>query len=125
MRGAGKTALHMLVGFLLMGGWALIANRHHPMPAPLIAGLLQGVLSACITFVMKIMLEKLVFSLNGYVALIIPPMIAALISVSVLSILHTLAKTPEVLATIIFPVTVATVYSVTYTYSIWTRTRGE
>jgi hypothetical protein len=29
-----------------MGGWAVFANLGHPMPKPLIAGAVQGVLSA-------------------------------------------------------------------------------
>ena len=36
-----------------MGSWAAFANRMHPMPRPLIAGFVQGVLSGCLTLFLK------------------------------------------------------------------------
>lgn len=46
MSAAGGSARHMALAFVAMGGWAALANRAHPMPDPLIAGLVQGALSA-------------------------------------------------------------------------------
>lgn len=48
-----STFAHMLSSFILMGGWAFLANMSHPLPAPIYAGLLQGLLSAIITLGLK------------------------------------------------------------------------
>ena len=54
-----SNALHMAVGFLGMGAWAVFANRHHPLPQALLAGLVQGTMSAIITLFLKRMIEAL------------------------------------------------------------------
>jgi len=41
---------HISFAFVAMGSWAVFANWAHPMPKPLFAGLLQGLMSATITF---------------------------------------------------------------------------
>ena len=46
-------AVHGIGGFVLMGGWAFFANRAHEMPSPLIAGIVQGLLTATITLFLK------------------------------------------------------------------------
>ena len=52
-----SSALHTGAGFLAMGAWAAFANRTHPMPTPLIAGAVQGTISAVLTFVLKRIVE--------------------------------------------------------------------
>lgn len=111
----------MAVAFLLMGGWAAYANSAHPMPRPLIAGLVQGCLSALITLGLKRMLEALARRLTGAAALILPVLAAAVLSAALLSAVHTLAGTPEVLRTIAVPVTVTTLYAASYTLALWRR----
>ena len=67
-RPAENSLVHMGIAFLAMGGWAAFANRAHPMPEPLVAGLVQGALSAAITLVLKRMVEalgRLFFELGG------------------------------------------------------------
>jgi len=54
---AGSSIVHVLFAFLAMGGWAFFANRMHPMPRPLIAGFVQGVLSGCLTLFLKSVVE--------------------------------------------------------------------
>ncbi len=120
---ARSSAVHMGFAFLSMGGWAVFANRDHPMPAPLLAGLVQGTLSACITFFLKRVIEAAASRLGGMAALIVPPLIAFAISVTLLATLHTLAGTPEVLATIAVPLTVATAYAALYNVTLW-KNRG-
>lgn len=47
------TLVHVGFAFLAMGSWAVFANRTYAFPDPLIAGVVQGTLSATITLVMK------------------------------------------------------------------------
>ncbi len=116
---ARSSAVHMGIAFLAMGGWAFFANRGHPMPRPLLAGVVQGLLSACITLFLKRVLEWLSLRLPGLAGLFLPPAIAFLVSVVLLSTIHRLAGTPEILATIVVPLTVATSYAAIYTYTLW------
>lgn len=120
---ARSSALHMAAAFLAMGGWAVLANRAHPMPGPLIAGLVQGALSAAITLGLKRGVEALARYLPGRYALFVPPVAAWAASAALLSAVHRLAGTPEVLATILVPNGVATVYALLYTVALWKSAR--
>ena len=86
-----SNALHMAVGFLGMGAWAVFANRHHPLPQALLAGLVQGTMSAIITLFLKRMIEALSQRLPGLAGLILPPLLAVAASVGLLSLIHSLA----------------------------------
>lgn len=110
--------LHLAVAFVAMGGWALFANRAHPWPAMLTAGLVQGSVSALITLGLKRLVEALVRRLRGRLAGIVPPLACAAASVGVLSVIHGLAGTPELLATIAVPVAVSTTYATLYTRAL-------
>jgi hypothetical protein len=114
-----NSAVHVLFAFVAMGGWAVFANGAHAMPAPLLAGMIQGGLSGCITLFLKRVIEALSLRLDGVWALPIPPAITCLVSVSLLTLVHALSGTPEVLATIALPVTVATSYAALYNFSLW------
>lgn len=120
---AGSGYTHVAFAFFVMGGWAVFANLGHPMPKPLIAGVVQGVLSASFTLIMKRGIEYLTTTLSGFSALLIPPVLAASISAVCLSVIHWVAGTPEILATIALPLTVATTYAATYTYTQWKAKR--
>lgn len=123
MRAVRSSPLHMVVAFLGMGGWAVLANRAHPMPGPLIAGLVQGALSAAITLGLKRGVETLARHLPGRSALFVPPVAAWAASAALLTSMHRLAGTPEVLATILVPNAVATIYATLYTVAIWKTAR--
>ena len=114
-----SSIVHVGFAFLAMGSWAAFANRAYPMPAPLQAGLLQGAISATITLVLKRAIEYLASRFSGLTALLAPPVIAGLVSATLLSILHTLGGTPEIAKTIAVPLTVATSYAALYNYSLW------
>lgn len=116
---AQSSAVHIGIAFLAMGGWAVFANRAHPWPQPLIAGVVQGALSGAITFVLKRMIERLASSFSGLAALVLPPLIAVGLSIAVLSSIHALAGTPEILATMALPVSVTAIYSTLYAYALW------
>ena len=114
-----SSIVHVGFAFLAMGSWAAFANRAHPMPAPLHAGLLQGAISATITLVLKRAIEFLADRFSGLAALLAPPAIAGFVSASLLTFLHTIGGTPEILKTIAVPLTVATSYAALYNYSLW------
>ena len=121
---ARSSVVHVLFAFAAMGGWAVFANRAHPLPAPLLAGVVQGGLSACITLFLKRLIEFLAARLQGIAALVGPPAVACLASATLLTAIHTLAGTPEILATIAVPLTVATTYAAAYNFSLWKMRRG-
>ena len=110
--------VHGAGGFLLMGGWAIFANRAHAMPAPVIAGLVQGLLTATITLFLKKIIEGIFHRTTGWLRLALPPLAAFLVSVVLLTVIHTVAGTPALLATISVPVTVSTIYAFLYTTTL-------
>lgn len=116
---AKSTFVHMGVAFLAMGGWAAFANRAHPMPSPLLAGIVQGSLSAAITLVLKRMVEGVARRFSGIAALVLPPLIAIALSLGILGAIHTAAGTPEILATIALPMSVTALYSTIYALALW------
>lgn len=116
---ARQSAVHMAGAFLAMGGWAVFANRAHPMPEPLIAGALQGTISAIITLLLKGMIEAVSARLSGLPALVLPPLLAAGVSLALLLTLHGLAGTPEIALTIAVPLTVSTTYAFIYSLALW------
>jgi len=118
-RPAENSLVHMGIAFLAMGGWAAFANRAHPMPEPLVAGLVQGALSAAITLVLKRMVEALGRRLSGIAALVLPPLIAVSLSLAILGSIHAAARTPELLATIALPASVTALYSAGYALALW------
>jgi heme exporter protein D len=111
-------AVHGFGGFLLMGGWAFFANRAHEMPAPLIAGVVQGLLTATITLFLKRMIEGIFHRTAGTLRLVLPSLAAFVISSVLLTVIHILAGTPALLATILIPLTVSTLYAFLYTQTL-------
>lgn len=118
VQAARSSALHMGVAFLAMGSWAAWANSAHPLPWPLLAGGVQGVLSALITLFLKRMLEALSARLRGHAGWWLPPLAAVVLSVSLLTTVHWLAGTPEIARTIAVPVSVTAVYATAYTVAL-------
>ncbi|MFC7089401.1 hypothetical protein ACFQH5_07560 [Halomonas salifodinae] len=121
-RWAASTPVHLAFAFLAMGAWAWWANRAHPTPEPQQAALLQGALSACLTFYLKRVVEWIAARSVGHLALWLPPAVALAGSASVLVVLHRLAGTPALLATIAVPLLVSGSYVTLYNLTLW-RTR--
>lgn len=101
-----------------MGGWAVFANRAHEMPAPLIAGLVQGLLTATITLFLKRIIESIFHGTAGIFRLLLPTLAALLVSLVLLTAIHTFAGTPALLATISVPLTVSTLYAFFYSLTL-------
>ncbi len=101
-----------------MGGWAAFANRAHEMPAPLLAGLVQGILTATITLFLKRIIESIFHRTTGVFRLALPPLAAFMISLVFLTAIHIFAGTPALLATISVPLTISTLYAFFYTLAL-------
>ena len=110
--------VHVLFAFLAMGGWAAFANRTHGFDHAARAGLVQGAVSAALTFGIKRGLEALFARLRGPLALIGPPLLSCSLVFVLLVSVHTLAGTPEIWATIAVPFAVSSTYAFVYTASL-------
>jgi hypothetical protein len=122
---ASNTFVHVAFGFLAMGAWAVFANRAHPLPQALLAGLVQGAISGLLTLFLKKFLEWFNARLKGMAALVLPPLITATAIATILTTAHTLAGTPEILATIAVPFTVSTSYAILYNLRLWRAAHGR
>lgn len=120
---AGHSITHVLFAFLGMGGWAAFSNRSHPMPEPVVAGAVQGTLSAFLTLVLKSIVDHLAERFAGLTALWAPPLLAMTVSAGLLTAIHSLSGTPEILQTVSLPLTVAATYVTIYNWS--RRTAGR
>jgi len=127
---ASSTLVHVAFGFLAMGAWAVFANRAHPLPQALLAGLVQGTISGTLTLFLKKGLERMSAMFfkarqsdegqgRNVAALFIPPVITATAIATILFTAHTLVGTPEILATIAVPLTVSTSYAILYNLRLW------
>ena len=102
-----------------MGGWAFYANYTHGAWDASEAAVIQGSLSAALTFTLKKALDWLSARFGGIWDLIAPPFIACSVTLSILASVHWLAGTPEILATIAVPFSVAFLYACGYCYVLW------
>lgn len=118
-----SSLVHVAFGFLLMGGWALFANREHGLAAAWLPALVQGIISGALTGLLKKTLEALDGKLAGALAFMVPPAITAGSILLVLTLVHRLIGTPELVATIAFPWTVSTLYAVVYNARLVTERR--
>jgi hypothetical protein len=115
MQGLLKSSLvHIAFGFLLMGGWALIANRAHGLEGSWLPALVQGTISGALTGLLKKALEMMDGCMPGVWAWIAPPLATASSILVVLTVAHSVIGTPELVATIAFPWTVSTLYAIVY-----------
>ncbi len=106
--------VHVAFGFIVMGGWALLANSGHGLAAAWLPALAQGTVSGALTGIIKWVIERLDGRIGGVWTWIAPPLITASSILAVLIAIHTLIGTPEIAATIAFPWTVSTTYAVIY-----------
>ncbi|EJL56677.1 hypothetical protein PMI09_01681 [Rhizobium sp. CF122] len=118
---AQSSVMHVLIAFVAMGGWAVLANSNHPLQRALLAGVVQGGLSACLTFFLKTVIERLSKQFEGRAGLWAPPLIASLGSTTVLISIHALSGTPEILKTIAVPLAVSTSYAAVYNYFLYQK----
>jgi Na+/serine symporter len=123
-RFASSAFVHLFIAFVGMGGWAFYTNRRYPMPQPLVSGLVQGMLSALLTLFLKSAIDFLARRFTGATAYWAPPLIACLVSATILTVIHTLGGTPRIVRTIAIPLLVSTSYATLYNYSLIRRGGG-
>lgn len=116
-----STPLHVAFGFLAMGAWAAFANRDHGPAAMAAAFLVQGALSGLLTLFIKRGLEWGARRLRGVAARLIPPLVSCLAIAGILTGVHAVAGTPEILATIALPWSVSTLYAFIYAWGLGGR----
>jgi hypothetical protein len=109
-----SSLVHVAFGFLLMGGWALFANRSHGLAAAWLPALAQGILSGALTGALKKTLEALDGKIAGPLAVVVPPAVTAGSILALLVLVHRLIGTPELVATIAFPWSLSTLYAIVY-----------
>lgn len=109
-----SSILHVAVGFLLMGGWALFANRSHGLDQAWLPAVVQGTISAGLTWALKKTLEGLNDRIDGPAAFVVPPVITAGSILLLLAGVHRLIGTPELLATIAVPWSLSSLYAIVY-----------
>ena len=141
---ASNTFVHVAFGFLAMGAWAVFANRDHLLQQALLAGLVQGAISGTLTLFLKKFLEWMSAHMDRrrprrpaparagegaggpyWLQLFLPPLITATAIAAILVTAHTLAGTPEILATIAVPLTVSTSYAILYNLRLWRAAHGR
>ena len=88
---AQSSVTHVLFAFALMGGWACFANWQHPMPKPVVAALIQGTLSAGLTYFLKRTLDGLAARMTRGYSFWLPPLIACSASLCILLAAHFIA----------------------------------
>ncbi|MGJ8616413.1 MAG: hypothetical protein ACSHWS_06195 [Sulfitobacter sp.] len=111
-----STYVHVAFAFAAMGGWAIFANSEHPMPKPIVAGLVQGSISAVLTLFLKRSVDWMRPKFRRLAGYVLPALIASLASTVLLIMAHTLAATPEITTTIVVPLTVSALYIFSYNF---------
>lgn len=109
-----STLVHVVFAFLAMGGWGFYANSAYPMPEPIIAGFVQGIMSAFLTLFLKKSVDFMRPRFSGNRRVWLPPMISSVASATFLLCGHWVSGTPAILATIAVPLTVSVTYIFTY-----------
>lgn len=118
-----SSIVHVAFGFLLMGGWALFANRSHGLDKAWAPALAQGLLSGFLTGALKKTIEALDGKIAGWAAWVAPPLLTAGSILILLVAVHSLIGTPEIVATIAFPWSVSTLYAIVYNAGLVRRRR--
>ncbi|CTQ49257.1 hypothetical protein [Jannaschia donghaensis] len=110
---ARRTWVHVAVGALLMGAWAVFANRMHPMAERLQAGVVQAVLSGTLTALLKTVADHLRLHLPHWS---LAAGITFVLSAALLLKVHAMAGTPEIGPTVAVPLAVSGTYVFAYSY---------
>lgn len=118
--GSRKRAIVIgIAAFMLFGGWALIANRAHPVPDMTRAALAQGFMSLVSSTCSVLLLEYL-YGLGRTPALkfALGALGTPVIILLALTGGHLLAKTPNVVATLLPSWISGTVFCIVYTMNL-------
>lgn len=117
-----STPVHVAVGFLAMGGWAVFANAGHGTRAMLLAGLVQGMISGALTLGLKRSVDWMRPRMARGPGYWLPPLVAISVSALLLVSAHWLCGTPQIAATISVPLCVSLSYI--FAYNILRQSRA-
>ena len=115
-----RSVVNAFVGFFVYGCWAIGVNLMHGRESAIKAGLVQGVYSFLLTFVMTLLIES-VFSVvhqksgRRFLAAMLTITVTCLIVFSGSWFVNYLAGTPEIFNTVILGYILGGAYSVGYT----------
>jgi len=99
--------------FLLWGGWAFYVNSQVSLSSGLISGVAQGLSSFVMTLVMVRSIEFWMTKFEGKIQEIAwPVLITTASSACVLIIVHSLARTPDIITTIVPTLAVAFLFCI-------------
>lgn len=101
-----------------MGNWALFASRAHEMPPPLTAGLVRATLTTATTLILKQVIEDIFCRTRNVARLVLPPLVAFLISLALLTAIQALAGIPTIRATKAVPLTVSKFCAFSYAFTM-------
>lgn len=110
---AGRTWVHVLTGGLLMGSWAVFANRMHDTSEAIQAGALQALLSAFLTGCLKMIADRLLTIVPHWA---LAAALSLAFSATLLISAHWATGTPEIGATVTVPLLVSGTYIFAYCF---------
>ena len=115
-----KRILFFSVGaFFLYGGWAVFANSQHGLRRGLLSGFAQGLMSLLSTALLTTGIERLFLWLEpGRGRFWMAGLGPCWAVCSLMSLVHWLLGTPEVLKTIMPSVVVGTLFAISYTLGL-------
>ncbi|MEM7077446.1 MAG: hypothetical protein AAF513_02350 [Pseudomonadota bacterium] len=131
MTASGRAALTRslfagIAGLLVYGGWAVFVNWTHGADLAWRAGLVQGTYSLILTFIMTLVTEGLFARLTNlrFRIPVTTGIIAAILFASAYGI-HVVARTPEIIMTILPGFVIGTIYTLVYVMGLARAQRGE
>lgn len=105
--------------FLAWGAWAFWVNHVPDIRHGYISGITQGCTSFVVTLLMVEAVRQIALRVPQACKLWLPPLLTASVNGAVLLLVHALAKTPNILATIAAPWAVAFVFCSFTSYKIY------
>ena len=105
--------------FFVWGGWAFWVNRVPDIQHGYVSGITQGMASFVITLLMVESVRLIALRVPPAYQLWLPPLLTASVNGVVLLVVHSLAKTPNILATIAAPLAVAFCFCLFTSYKIY------
>ncbi len=122
-----RSLVGALIGFVFYGGWAILVNFMHGKESAIRAGLVQGIYSFILTFVMTLLLESLFYRIKR----ILKDdwgtcMVTVIVSCSIVFtgswLVNYWSGTPEIFKTVVLGYILGGLYSIVYTLGLARQT---
>lgn len=110
-----RIVLSSIAAFVLYGGWAVFANWSHGLRAGLLADLAQGSMSFLSTALLTTGIEKIFAGMSaGALRYLAAATIPITLTLLLMAIVHRLAGTPEIAATMAPSILIGYLFSFAY-----------